>query len=720
VKQVTQRLRNGRIEIVEVPVPHLTETGVLVDVRASLLSAGTERSKIEGGRKSLIGKARARPEQARAVLDSMCHAGIAETVRAVRVRLDQPSALGYSAAGIVLAVGAGVRDLLPGDRVACGGGDYAVHAEIDHVPGNLCVALPDQLDFAAGAFATVGSIALHGVRQADAKVGERVAVIGLGLVGQLTAQILRAAGCHVVGIDVVPDLVERSRALGSIHAGFVRDELDDRNLPREAQGCDAVIVTAATMSADPMQLAPALCRDRGRVVVVGDVGLELPRAPYYEKEIEIRTSRSYGPGRYDREYEERGLDYPIGYVRWTERRNMVAFLDLVARGLVGVQALITARVPVERAIDAYKQLLGASRSPLGIVIDYEASAQPGIALPVRPTTKALPVSPFNVGVIGAGSFASRILMPGLVAAGFRVRTVSSASGLSARGAADRLKIEHVATVDELLNDERIGVVAIATRHDSHAALSVRALDAGKAVFVEKPPCLNFDELEALQDARARTGRVFTVGFNRRHAPLALRLREHVRARGHPVELLYRVNADRLAWDHWLQDLSEGGGRLLGEGCHFVDFACWLVGALPATVACVVRPEPGQPLAGAANFTVTLAFGDGSGATIVYLDRGAQAVRKEYIEAHAGGASAVLDDFSSLKLVDPGGRRHVKSHRGNKGHRPQLAAFRSLLQGAVSASEPDPLATMGVTLAALRAAETGGSIALSSEELGPAS
>lgn len=689
MKQVTQRLQDGKIEILDVPAPLLTPAMVIVDVRASLLSAGTERTKVETARKSLVGKARARPDQIKQVVEKARRDGLSETIQAVRSRLEEPAALGYSVAGVVVAVGDRVSDLQPGDLVACGGGDHAVHAEIDRVPANLCVPVPEGLDFAQAAFATVGSIALHGVRQADVRLGERVAVIGLGLVGQLAAQILRAAGCTVVGVDLSPELVELARRLGA-HEAFVRGEVPERG------DCDSVVISAATDSSDPVELAAALCRDRGRVVVVGDVGMDVPRAAYYDKELDLRVSRSYGPGRYDREYEERGLDYPIGYVRWTERRNMSAFLDLVASKQIDVESLITERVPVEQAAEAYERLVGAERSPLGIVLEYVPGPEPG---PPPPRSSAISKpSPAVVGVIGAGSFATRILIPGLQRAGFQLRSVASSSGLTARAAADRTGA-HAVQPAELLADPDIGLVAIATRHDSHAALAAEALRAGKAVFVEKPPALTMAELDDVRAARAESGAPLAVGFNRRFAPLAGELRRHLGTE--PFELVYRVNPGPLPSDHWLDDPDEGGGRLLGEGCHFVDFACWFAGVLPEQVGASMLPELGRPLAAARGFTVLLDFGSRGRATIAYVAGGAASLGKEYVEAHAGGRSATLNDFRSLELHGAGRTRTSKSS-GDKGHDAQFAALRE----GTAIDGPDPLDTMAVTVAALQSAQTG--------------
>jgi len=695
VKQVTQRLRDGRISVIEIPPPVVTPDGVLVDVRASLLSAGTERTKIETGKQSLLGKARSRPDQVKQVMDKARRDGLRDTVRAVRSRLEQPSALGYSCAGVVLTVGERVSDLVPGDRVACAGADYAVHADVVHVPANLCVPLNTELAFEDGAFGTVGSIALHGVRQADARLGERVGVIGLGLVGQLAGQILRAAGCTVVGVDLSGDLVERATRDGAADFGFPRDALGEGDVPGQAAECDAVVITAATKSTDPVELAARMCRDRGRVVVVGDVAMSLPRQSYYGKELELRLSRSYGPGRYDREYEERGLDYPIGYVRWTERRNIQAFLDLVATGRVNTSSLITSRVTIDEAEAAYERLATEKESPLGIVITYD-----GTPLPAPPSARAATArrapGPLGkrVGVIGAGSFAQGTLIPGLKAAGFDLGAIASATGRSAHGAVEQFGFERLESVDDLIAADDLEVVAIASRHSSHAELAIRALESGKAVFVEKPPCLTEDELERLRAAVTSTGLPLLSGFNRRHAPLAVGLRREMKKPGRPFELLFRVNAGSLPADHWLNDPNDGGGRLRGEGCHFIDFACWFAGEHPARVTATMRAAAGQPLAAAQSFNVALDFADGSLATILYSAEGGRPLDKEYVEAHSGGRSAALESF-----------------KRDKGHRAQFVHLYEVLNADAEPVEPDPLASMSVTLAALRSAELGCTISL---------
>ncbi len=713
MKQVSQRLRDGRIEVLDVPVPVLQPHGVLVDIRASVLSPGTEGSKVRTARQSLVAKARARPDQARQVVEKARRDGVRETAATVRARLDQPEALGYSASGTVLAAGREVAELKPGDRVACGGGGYASHAEIDYVPASLCVRLPDEVEFDYGAFGTLGAIAMQGVRQAEARLAERTAVIGLGLVGQLTAQLLRVAGCEVLGIDLDEDLVQLGLDTGALNKGVARARLS-RSLASSMPRCDAVIITAATRSDDPVQLAAELSRDRGRVVIVGDVGMRVPRPSYYQKELELRLSRSYGPGRYDREYEERGLDYPIGYVRWTERRNMAAFVHLLAQDRIDVRPLVRARVPVEQAPQAYEKLLTGNGSALAIVLQYPASASDvtGEPDPLAPRPAQSSISlhqkpiPLRAGVIGAGSFASRVLIPALQGAGFSLEAIGSANGLSARSAAERFPFRRVDKPSAILTDPATGLVVIATRHATHAALAQSALRASKAVFVEKPPALTLAELADLRDARAESGLPVFVGFNRRHAPLAHRLRKHVRAHNAPVEVLVRVSAGPLPHDHWLLDPLEGGGRLIGEGCHFVDLVCWLVGSWPIRVSCVVQSRDAS-IATANAFSVILTYEDGSLATIVYGAGAAPGVPKEYIEAHSDGRSAILDDFRCLTLFD-GSRRHVVRARSqDKGHRAEMASVRdSLLRQQYPAGLDDPLESMAVTLAAVRAAEEG--------------
>ena len=703
-------MSKGRIEVVDSPVPRLAPESVLVSLRASLLSPGTERRKVLTAQQSLLGKARARPDQVAQVMDKVRSDGVRETIAAVRTRLEQPNPLGYSAAGVVIAAGELARGLAVGDRVACGGGGYANHAEIDHVPGNLCVRLPADVSFEQGAFATIGAVALHGVRQAELSLGENVAVVGLGLVGQLAAQMCKAAGCTVLGVDLDEQLIAETQSERTIDFGATLGagaELADR--------WDAILVTAATTSSDPLKLAAVLARDRARVVVVGDVGLEVPRAPFYDKEIELRLSRSYGPGRYDRNYEERGLDYPIGYVRWTERRNMQTVLSLIEAGRLDVERLIRRRVALENAPQAYAQLAQRRGSPLGILITYGEQARPGPEAPpareARAAARSTVLDRAKIGVIGAGSFAQRILIPGLAKAGFELREVASQTGTSAASAASRFGFARAATVEELLQSDECGSIAIATRHDSHAELAVRALDAGKAVFLEKPACLSIEQLRALSGTVRERRAPLAVGFNRRHSALARTMKAHFVPGSGPLAVLYRVNAPRLPEGSWINDPESGGGRLVSEGCHFVDFVCWVIGQLPTTVSCVARTSDASPLASPQSFQISLSFADRSIATILYVDDGSEALAKEYVEVHGRERSARLEGYRRLDRWHR--REHIRTtrRRADKGHMAQFVAFKSLVQGEIEPEPPSYLETMRATLLAAQSLCTGQTVVL---------
>ena len=698
MKQVTQRLKNGRIELINVPWPDLDPNGVIVDVRASVLSVGTEKAKVATARSSLVAKARKRPDDVRKVIDKARAEGITRTVRAVKARLDEPSSLGYSSAGVVIAVGEKVLDLAPGDRVACGGDGIAVHAEVAQIPGNLCVPIPGDLPFEQAAFATVGSIAMQGVRQADVRLGERVAVIGLGLVGQLAGQMLRASGCVVNGIDLDAALVTQSVENGSVDRAFQRSDLDG-TLPPEVDGVDVVLIAAATPSPDPANFAARLCRDRGRVVIVGDVRLDIQREPYYRKELDLRLSRSYGPGRYDVEYEDRGLDYPVGYVRWTERRNMGEVLRLAQAGLISLDRLISRTVPVEQAEQVFDELMEAERSPLGIALTYGESPPPAVPAPTKHSVSA---DRFSAGLIGAGNFATQIVAPGLQRAGFKIGSVASSRGLSAVGMAERVGGEPV-EVDRLIADDSIGTVAIVTRHSTHARLTVAALAAGKAVFVEKPPALDAESLSEVAAARDGSGLPVFVGFNRRYAPLMIKLRDHLAGRG-PIEATFRINSPMGFGDHWLDDPVDGGGRLLGEGCHFIDLACWLVGELPNRVTGVMVPDAEAPVALSRRFSASLGFPDGSLIQVLYGASAAVKLGKERIDASAGGNTAILDDYNSLELLSGGSSSTVTARGKDKGHADQFKAIAKTLRSGESALPgPDQLATMAVTLEVLQSA-----------------
>ena len=699
MRQVAQRPRTGEILVREVPLAALRPGWVLVANRFSLISAGTERSKVDFGEKSLLQKARSRPDLVKKVVERARAEGVRSTLAVARDRLDALAPIGYSSAGVVVRLGAGVEGLAPGDRVVCGGAGWANHAEVVAVPRNLVAWVPEGVDLANAAYATVGAIALHAVRQSEARVGERVGVIGLGLVGQLAVRILEAAGCRVVGVDVDGAAVCLAEQAGA--QAFVRDDpaLEAAVLAMsDGLWLDAVLVCAAARSSDPIELAARLARDRGRIVVVGDVHVAADRALLYQKELELRLSRSYGPGRYDRDYEERGRDLPAGYVRWTEQRNLQAFVDLVAAGRIDPAPLTTHRFPVERAPEAYALLASEANGvrPFGVLLEYEGHTAPAR----RPLAGARRASGARIGLIGAGSFARSTLLPALKDAGAELAAVATEGGLSAADVAERFGFERAASAEEILADDGIGAVVVATRHSSHAALAAAALRAGKTVLVEKPLALSAEELLAVEGALAEGGALM-VGFNRRFAPLTERLRAEIAgAPGHV--LAARVNAGPLPADHWLHDPEEGGGRLLGEGCHFVDLLAHLAGSRPVSVHAAAAAQPERPLECADSLVASLRFADGAVASLVYSGAGDAHLPKERIEVFGAGTAAVLDDFRRLELYR-GGRRTVVKSRKDKGHRAEIERFLAVAAGR--AEPPTAASYLDSTRATLALAES---------------
>jgi predicted dehydrogenase/threonine dehydrogenase-like Zn-dependent dehydrogenase len=704
VKQLVQTARDGFVKIVDAPVPILRPGLVLVASRISLISVGTERTKVEMGEKNLLQKARARPDLVKKVVERARTEGIRSAVDVTRDRLSALMPIGYSAAGVVLEVGEGVESLAPGDRVTCGG-EGANHAEILAVPTNLVARVPEAVSFDDAAYGTVGAIALHGVRQAEVGIGESVGVVGLGLVGQLATRILLASGCKVVGVDLDETAVELARGAGA--AALRRDV---SGIEQEVQastgglGLDAILLCASSSSPDPLELAVRLARDRGRIVVVGETTISVDRAPMYEKELELRMSRSYGPGRYDREYEERGRDLPAGYVRWTEQRNMQAFLDLVAAGSVRPGELTTHRFPIDEAAQAYELLTGGEGPrPFGVLIEY---AERAADLPPPPRARSAPKVGAGIGLIGAGAFARATLIPALKQAGANLVAVTSERGLSATDVASRFGFERAAaSADDVLDDPSVGAVVIATRHASHASLTAAALRAGKAVFVEKPLALTSGELDEIEEA-LRPESLLMVGFNRRFAPLLGRLEQELE-RSEDLVLAMRVNAGPLPADHWLHDPDDGGGRLVGEGCHFVDLLATLARSTAISAHAVAVPQPGRPIACSDSFSAQIRF-DGAVASLVYSGGGGSQMPKERLEVFGGGVAAALDDFRRLDVYRGGKRRSWKSTQ-DKGHRAEIAAFLAAARGEATASYASYIESTRLTLALAESLRTGMSV-----------
>jgi len=715
MKQVLQYRRSGLTRVVEVPAPLTPDGGILVQNQWSLISPGTERMLVEASGSNLLNTARQRPDLVRQVLDKAARDGITATVEAVRSRLDVAIPLGYSCAGTVLDVGPLARQKFKkGDRVACAGAGQANHAEVVAVATNLAVRVPDGVSLDDAAFVTVGAIALQGVRIADIRLGEACVVIGLGLVGQLTVQLLKAAGCRVFGIDVASDKVDLARTSGADDACLRADpDLIERVKSFSlGRGADAILIAAAASSSDPVQLAPALARDRAVVVAVGMIGMDVPRNAYYEKELQVRLSRSYGPGRYDPTYEQDGVDYPIGYVCWTEQRNMEGFLDLVAAGTVRPSRLVTHRVPIAQAERAYQIVTGEIAEPsLGILLEYPGG--PTSAPPTRTrvdlrTARPLSTQTVRLGVIGAGSFARSVLLPAMKKLDVELRGVATASAPSAQQTATRFGFGYAATDwQQVLDDEFVDAVLVATRHDLHATVAAAALRAGKSVFLEKPMALSSDELDDLLDAAHSSGRVLQIGFNRRFAPTYQQLKAQfapTKRRG-PLVMAYRVNAGPVASTSWVIDPVQGGGRLIGEVCHMLDLLVDLVGAPVTSV--FTQPIAAGP---ADDMLLTLSFGDGSIGTIVYASGGDRSLPKEQLEVLGSGNAAVLDDFRTLHVHAGGRTTRIGGRipRLDKGHAAELAAFFSAVRsGNASPVDPDEAAHVTrVTFAAVESARTG--------------
>jgi len=684
VKQVTQTLNGSGIQVADVPEPRLDAHGVLVRTAASLISAGTERAKVETAQSSLLQKARRRPQDVAKVLGKARRDGMLATYKMVVGRLAEAVPLGYSSAGTVLAVGELVEGIRPGDRVACAGGGYANHAEVNYIPGNLCAVIPDGVEWADAAYTTVGAIAMQGLRQSGAGLGDSVGIIGMGLLGQITAQLARGAGCQVIVFDTDTAKIELAAGFGFADGMTIgRGDVSGRvGASTRGRGLDAVIITASTRSSDPVRLAGELARDRGTVVVVGDVGIDVPRAVYYEKELSLRLSRSYGPGRYDAAYEEYGIDYPIGYVRWTERRNMEEFLRLVAAGIVDVARLTTHRFPVAEAPRAYDVVLGKTAAPfLGVILEYpEGSATP--AAP-RIGTRSHKVSKAGVGfaLVGAGNFATGTLLPALTAQDEATPiAVVTASGLSAEDVGRRNGFEYAtAEIEEALKDDRVSLVVIATQHDTHARYACQALEAGKHVFVEKPLALLRSDIDVLLSSYNESSGDLMVGFNRRLAPFTREVVDVLNSVSGPVLIQIRVNAGTIPTEHWIQDVERGGGRIIGEVCHFVDLACHLARGRVVSVFAEGLGN-GKSAALQDSLAVVLRFDDGSVATITYAAEGDTASGKERVEVFCAGTTCVIDDFKTLEIVRRGKVVRRRSPNVDKGHVAEMAALVAMAQG----------------------------------------
>ncbi|MFF5536410.1 bi-domain-containing oxidoreductase [Streptomyces cinerochromogenes] len=710
MKQVVQNYKSGELAVLDVPVPGCKPGGVLVRTAYSLISTGTELMKVSEAGMSMLGKARSRPDQVAKVMQSVATNGVPATYRKVMGKLDSYTPLGYSLCGVVEEVGAGIDDVAVGDLVACAGNEHALHAELNWVPKNLYSRVPDGLAPRHAAFGTVGSIALQGVRRGEPQLGEVALVIGLGLIGQLVVQLLAASGVRVVGVDPDPVRCELAERLGAAACG------DPASAAVEAAvadltgglGVDQVYLAAGGGSNQPVELAARLSRDRGRVVDIGKCRLDLPWNAYYEKELDVRFSRSYGPGRYDPEYELEGRDYPVGYVRWTERRNLACFLDLVARGSVDVEPLVSHVADFDDAVETYQSLKEGGLKAVAVLFRYPEHAgervAPEVAVPtvhVRRSEARAAGTPVRLAFVGAGNYATSMLLPHLAQRdGVELSAVVTTTALSAANAQQKFGFAAATTdLDAVLGDTSVDAVFVVTRHSSHAELTRRALLAGKTVFVEKPLALTEDELAGVLAAVEESGNDrLQVGFNRRFAPLLREARERFGARTGPAHLRYLVNAGRLQHGSWYLQQGTEGSRFAGEGGHFIDTASWLLDADPVSVYAVAT-------SGTEDLQVVLRYPDGSTATISYVTSGPANFPKETLDLVADGRALRLDDF--VRASVHGRKRWVSSRlprARDKGQNAELAAFvRAVRTGGPM---PVPLESLVATTAATLAVQTG--------------
>ena len=679
MKQVIQNFKTGELYVDDVPLPSISEGMVLIENEFSLISAGTERGTVKVAQANLLNKARQRPDLVAQVIQNIKKEGLKATITKVRAKLDSLRAMGYSTSGVVLSSMDTNGQFKPGDRVACAGFEYASHAEIVSVPQNLVVKIPDGVSSDDAAFTTLGAIAMQGVRQAEVRIGERVCVIGLGLLGQITCQLLRANGCAVFGIDLSDAFVK----IANEHSADKALLRNDPNLISacdnftNGHGFDAVIITAAAQSSDPVELAGEISMKKGKVVVVGMVTMNIPRDPhYYRKEIDIRMSCSYGPGRYDVNYEENGQDYPYAYVRWTEQRNMESFLDLLARKYINLKPLITHVIDVEDAEKAYDIILGKVKEHhIGILLKYSENENKSRSA-IRISDK--PLAAINTGFIGAGSFAQSYLIPNVKSSGGSLDGVVTSRGITAKNVGDKFGFNFCSSdINDVLGNEKINTVFIATPHSSHADLVVKSLEANKNVFVEKPLAISAEELDRVIETKKNHSQPLLVGFNRRFAPISEDIKKEFQNTGEPMVVNIRINAGFIPKDNWIQQKDIGAGRIIGEMCHFIDLMQYFTGSEPVKVYADCINSTNDKISPADNIAIVIKFANGSVGNLTYLANGDKGMPKELIEVFSGSKIGVINDFRDGLIYKNG--KAVKLKSSGKGHKEEVAAFLNALK-----------------------------------------
>ncbi|MCT7639256.1 bi-domain-containing oxidoreductase [Aliarcobacter butzleri] len=674
MKQLIQSFKTGELGLFDVPSPVCEINGALVQTTVSLVSAGTEKMLVDFAKKSMLAKAKDRPDLVKQVIDKMKKEGVRNTLEKVFTKLDTPIPLGYSLAGRVVEVGSELSGINIGDRVACGGAGYANHAEINYVPKNLMVKIPDGVDDIDASFVTVGAIALQGVRQTAPLLGEKVAVMGLGLLGQLTVQLLKANGCKVIGSDIDPDKMALAKKLGCDEVCHAGELISKANEFTNGHGADAVIIAASTSSNQPITDAAEISRMRGRVVLVGMVGMDVPRNTYYKKELEIKLSMAYGPGRYDPEYEEKGIDYPYDLVRFTEQRNFEAFLGLIQEGKITPKELITHSYDFDDAMSAYDLLEGRIKEKyLGIVLNYKRDIKLEDEKIVQRSEKKISSDKVNVGLIGAGNFTKSVILPNIKKAGdFELVGLCTATGVSAQGTGKKYDFKYITTdIEEIFKNSEINSVFITTRHNDHASKVLKAIESKKHCFVEKPLCIYEEELEAIKEAY--TGEtIVQVGFNRRFSPMIEKMKKFISGQ---ISVNYRINAGIIPKNVWIQDRTIGGGRIIGEVCHFIDTCSYLIGSEVKSVFATTIQKSDQSIPDEDNVNIVLNYANGSTATISYYAYGDNSMPKEYIEVFSSGVSMQMNDFRELTIFKGGKSSKEKSANQDKGFVNEFKAFK---------------------------------------------
>lgn len=711
MKQILQSFKTGEMWLADVPAPLCRNNGILMKNSVSFVSSGTERMLVDFAKRSLVGKAMKMPDQVKKVLRKIKTEGLFATLEKVQSKLDQPIPLGYSCAGTVEEAGIYTEGFATGDRVACGGVGFANHAEFNYVPKNLVVKIPENVSFEDASCATVGSIAMQGIRQCDLRLGESLCIIGLGLLGMLALQMAKASGCKVIGFDPNQSRCKLALELGADNA--VSEGLLSAAMGlSDGHGVDAVLITAATPSNEPITVAAEIAKMKGKVVATGLVGLNIPRDLYYKKELDFRLSMSYGPGRYDPVYEDGGIDYPYGYVRWTEQRNMKAFVDLVAMGKISPSKLITHRFNFEDSLDAYKLLLGQTHEPyMGIVLDYPESQniKPISKIEIStPKPNALKSAP-SVSFIGFGNFTKSVLIPNLKKlSGYNMRGLCTESGMNCGVSAKKFGFEFATTKHaDVIEDSQTNLVFVTTRHNTHAQLAAEALKSNKNVFTEKPLAINEEQLAKLECAEKESSAFLMAGFNRRFSPHATLIKDYFKNRTTPLFMLYRVNAGIIPKNIWLQNPEIGGGRIIGECCHFIDFMAYISGAKVIEVSASSIKTNDTSIAEEDSVNISLKFSDGSLGSLLYGALGDTSLPKEYCEILGEESTAVMDNFNTTKCTGKLGKRKLSGTQ-KKGFYEELDCVLKSIQNATGAPIPAEslFNTTRATFAALKSLKSG--------------